>query len=127
MKRVHEFVCIECPLSCEIELIEEGGKILEISGDRCKKGKGYVVAEFTNPLRIMTTTVRIEDGILPVLPVRSEGFIPKVLMKKCVKELAKVKIKAPIKCEEVICTNILNTGINIVSSRDMVKRKDLVR
>ena len=121
MKKVHKFVCIECPLSCEVELIEENGEILEIRGDRCKKGKEYAVAEFTNPLRILTTTVRIEGGILPVLPVRSEKSIPKGLIRECMKELAKVEVKAPIKCGEVICANILNTGINIISSRDLVR------
>ena len=121
MKKVHKFVCIECPLSCEVELIEENGEILEIRGDRCKKGKEYAVNEFTNPLRILTTTVRIEGGMLPVLPVRSESLVPKGLMRECMKELAKVEVEAPIKCGEVICTNILNTGINIISSRDLAR------
>lgn len=121
MKKVHKVVCIACPLSCEIELIEEGGEILEIRGNKCKKGKEYAVAEFTNPVRILTTTVRIEGGMLPVLPVRSEKPIPKKLIKKCIKELAKIEVKAPIKCGDVIYANILNTGINIISSRDLVR------
>lgn len=119
MKKVHKFVCIECPLSCGVDLIEENSKILEIRGNRCEKGKEFTVAEFTNPVRTLTTTVRIRNGVLPVLPVRSDAPIPKGLIRECMKELAKVEVEAPVKCGEVIYTNILNTRTNIIASRDM--------
>ncbi len=115
----HRFVCIDCPLSCEVALTEEDGKILEIKNNRCKKGEEYAIAEFTNPVRILTTTVRVEGGILPVVPVRSKGHIPKKLIRECMRELAKVEANAPIKCGDMIYENILNTGIYIVSSRDL--------
>jgi len=123
MKRIHNFTCIVCPLSCQIELIEERNKILEVKGNRCKQGEKYAIDEFKNPVRILITTVYIEDGILPMLPVRSEKPIPKSFMKKCVKELSKIKAKAPVRCGDVIYENILDTGINVIASRDSIRRK----
>jgi len=123
MKRIHDFTCIMCPLSCQIELIEERNKILEVKGNRCKQGEKYAIDEFKNPVRILITTVYIEEGILPMLPVRSEKPIPKSFMKKCVKELSKTKTKAPVRCGDIIYENILNTGTNVIASRDLIRRK----
>ncbi len=123
MKRPHNFTCIRCPLSCQIELIEEDNNILKVMGNRCKQGERYVIDEFTNPVRTVITTLYTEEGILPMLPVRSERPIPKHLMKECMKELAKIRVKAPVKCGGIVHKNILDTGINIIASRDMSKRK----
>ena len=120
--KTHTFTCIKCPLSCQIELIEENNEILKIKSHTCNQGEQYVIDEFTNPVRILTTTVCVENGILPLVPVRSEEPIPKHLMKKCVKELSTTKLKAPIACGDPIYKNILNTGVTIIASRDMPKK-----
>lgn len=120
--KTHTFTCIKCPLSCQIELAAEDNKILQIKGHTCPQGEQYATDEFTNPVRTLTTTVRVEAGILPVLPVRSETPIPKHLMRKCVKELSIIKVTAPIKCGDPICENILNTGVTIIASRDLPEK-----
>ena len=119
--KTHTFICIMCPLSCEIELVEERNEILEIKGHNCPQGEKYVIEEFTNPVRTLTTTVSVQKGVLPVLPVRSEKPIPKSMMKECVKALSTVRVKAPVTCGDLICESILNTGVNIVASRDLQK------
>jgi CxxC motif-containing protein len=117
--RSHTYVCIECPLSCKVELQEENGKISEIKNNRCRRGKEYVISEFTDPKRILTTTVVVENGRLPVIPVRSTAPVPKKLIKECMKELARIRLKAPIKCGDLVCANILNTEMDIIASRDL--------
>jgi CxxC motif-containing protein len=119
MKKVHKFTCIGCPSSCEIELTEDDGKILEAAGAGCKIGKDYAKKEFTAPERILTSTVRVENGVLPVLPVKSEKPIPKKLIRDSVSELAKVTVKAPIKQGAVVYSNILNTSVNVIASRSL--------
>lgn len=115
----HTFTCIKCPLSCQIELVEKNNEILQIKGHTCNQGEQYVIDEFTNPVRILTTTVCVEHGILPVVPVRSEEPIPKHLMKECVNVLSTIKVKAPVVCGDPIYKNILDTGITIIASRDL--------
>ena len=112
--------CIICPLGCEIH-IDRGKNDYLFSGNNCSMGEEYVIKEINNPIRIVTTTVFIENGENRLLPVRSEKGIHKELLSKCIRELAKMKVKAPIKCGDIIYKNILDTGINIIASRDIKK------
>ena len=70
MRKGHSFVCINCPLSSELELTEEEGEVLEVSGNECKIGVKYAEEEFRDPRRVVTTTVTAKDGVLPLLPDR---------------------------------------------------------
>ena len=124
MKERHYFTCVVCPVGCRIELIVEDGKIVEIVGGECKLGEEYARKEFTNPERILTTTVRVKGGILPLLPVRTEKPIPKKLIKGCMKKLADVVVKAPAKCGAIVYRNILDTGVNIIASRNLPSKEE---
>jgi CxxC motif-containing protein len=44
---VMELVCIVCPVSCNLEVVMEDGKIKEIKGAGCKRGVKYVL-KFNN-------------------------------------------------------------------------------
>lgn len=130
-----KFICIECPKSCEIEInyikksifrkINSGdaylGKkmdeieILSIKGNECKKGKAFVTNELINPKRMITTTIFVESKQACKLPVRSEDPVPKELLLDILKEIKKVKVRAPVKSGEIIAKNVLKFGINIIS------------
>jgi CxxC motif-containing protein len=117
MKKKHDLVCINCPLSCSIELSEENGEVLEISGADCKVGVKYAEEEFRNPRRMVSTTVKVEGGVLPLLPVASVSPIPKSMVREAVRALAGVVLAAPIADGQVVYRDILGTGVDIVSSR----------
>ena len=57
-----------------------------------------------------------------MLPVKSDGEIPKELIKDCMRELAKVKARLPIKRGDVIYKT--STGINIIATRSMEKKQE---
>lgn len=115
---VKKVTCICCPLGCRI-IIEKDGKYFRVSGNECKKGNEYAIKEVTDPQRIITSTIRIKNGIREMLPVKSEKMIQKKLIRECVKELSKVELSTPIKRGEIVFKNILNTGVNIIATRDM--------
>jgi CxxC motif-containing protein len=117
MRRTHNFVCINCPLSCSLELTEEDGKILEITGNDCEVGKRYAEEEFRDPRRMVTTTIKVRNGILPLLPVVSTKPIPKLMVREAVRLLADIEVEAPVADGQVIYSNILGTGADIISSR----------
>jgi len=110
--------CISCPLGCRIHVEKKGDRITVV-GHMCKKGEEYAIQEVKDPRRVLTTTVKVEGGRQCLLPVRSEKQIPKDLVKKCVIELSKIGIKAPIKCRDLVYKNILETGTNIIATRDV--------
>jgi len=113
--------CICCPFGCRVH-IEGKGEKTQITGHKCKKGEEYALQEIRDPRRILTTTVPIDNGMLCLLPVKSNKEIPKNLVKACVIKLSKISVSAPIKCGDLVCKNILGTEVDIIASRDMGER-----
>ena len=56
------YTCIVCPKSCKGELTIKDDGTFETAGFDCNNGKKYAVNEYTDPKRMLTTTVAIEDG-----------------------------------------------------------------
>lgn len=111
-------ICINCPMGCMLEVTIDGQDIT-VKGNTCKRGEEYGKAEVTNPKRIITTSLFVNNGTHPTVSVKTSTEIPKKLMFDCIKELAKVKVEAPVKVGDVIVKNILNTGADIVATRNI--------
>lgn len=115
----NEIICIVCPVGCRLLVDKELDGEIMVEGNKCPRGKTYAIKEMTNPTRPLTSTVAISDGILNRLPVRTDGEIPKSMIYDCMKALCDINLNAPIKMGEIIINNILNTNVNIISSRTM--------
>ena len=111
--------CINCPMGCELTVTLNNGKFQSVTGNTCPRGAKYAQDEVTAPKRMLTSTVRIAGGFLPMLPVVSKTAMPKGKVLECAEALRKVEAKAPVKAGDVIVANILGTGVDIVASRDM--------
>lgn len=118
-----KFICLGCPVGCTLEVQVENGKIMKVGGNKCKIGIEFAEQEVKDPRRKVTTTVRIKDGVLPLLPVYTDNTFPKGLIFKLMEELQKIEVVAPIQMDDVILENALNTGVNIRASRS-IRRKD---
>lgn len=115
---MNEITCIICPKGCKLRVSKsETGYIVE--GNGCKRGIDYGINEMVNPVRVVTSTVKVLNGLNKRLPVITDKEIPKKLIFDTIKEINKVSVKAPIKINEIIIENVLNTGVNIVASRSM--------
>ena len=66
------------------------------------------VKEVTNPTRIVTTTVRVKNGSMPVVSVKTAQDIPKEKIFDCV--------EAPVQIGDVILENVAGTGVDIVAT-----------
>ena len=111
-----EIICTICPLGCRILVTGEGERIDSIEGFSCKRGEAYGRSEFAHPVRILTSTVRIEGAAEPLLAVRSASPLPKERIADCMEELRRVTVKAPVRRRDVIIPDILGTGVDIISS-----------
>lgn len=114
-----EIICTICPNSCRLSVWRDKEGELHISGNKCNRGLEYGRSEYTNPERMLITTMRIEGGILPVVPVRSEKPIPKEYLLKAVKIVNENYCDAPVKMGDVVLKNILGTNVNVIASRDL--------
>lgn len=114
-----EIRCIVCPTGCNIQVkrTEEGEIVYE--GYTCKRGLEYAKQEFVDPKRILTTTIRVKDGFLPLIPVRTDKAISKDKLNDALDVVAKKLVPAPIKMGDVLIENIMNEGANIIASRDI--------
>ena len=111
-----ELTCIVCPIGCQLTIDNE---TYDVKGNRCQRGIVYAKKEITNPTRIVTSTVKITGGIYNRLPVKTDGEIPKELIFSVMDKINNVVVQSPVKMGEIIIPNVLNTGVNIVSTRSM--------
>jgi len=113
------FVCVVCPIGCEIDVVHDGGKIISMEGNKCEKSEEFVGQELVEPMRILTTTVRIEGSRWPVIPVRTDKSVPKRLFPSIMRQLRRIKLQAPVNMLDVVVRDVLRTGANIISTRTM--------
>jgi CxxC motif-containing protein len=118
-----EMICIGCPMGCYLSVEYVGTTIRDVTGNQCKVGLEYAEKEIFNPERTLTTTVKVKHGYLPLVSVRTDKPIPKSRILDAMNLLAKVEVEAPIKIGESIIQNILNTGVNIVATKNISKNQ----
>jgi CxxC motif-containing protein len=120
-----EFTCIICPNGCLIKVEYEGMNIKNIKGDECPKGKDYVKNEITNPLRVFTGSVLVENGDFSLVGVKTPVPIPKKYLKKIGEITRHLKVKAPVTIGQVVTLNLLSENIDLVATRKIEKKKSL--
>jgi len=113
------FVCVVCPIGCEIDVVHDGGRIISMEGNRCEKSDEFVRQELIEPMRILTTTVRIHGARWAVIPVRSDKSVPKQLFPRIMKQLRHIRLQAPVNILDVVVRDVLHTGANIIATRTM--------
>lgn len=111
--------CIGCPLGCSITVRMEGGSVISVEGNTCKRGDDYARKEVTNPTRIVTTTVRVSGGSEAMVSVKTKSDIPKDKIFDCVRELKNISVNAPVHIGDVICKDIAGTGVDIVATKNV--------
>ena len=112
--------CIVCPTGCQIQAISKGSEIV-FEGYTCERGLEYAQQEYFEPKRILTTTIRVESGLLPLIPVRSDKPILKDKLDEALIEIAKTQVSAPIEMGDILIENILGLELNIIASRNLAK------
>lgn len=118
-----ELICIGCPKGCRISVSIENNVICQIHGYSCRRGEEYARNEITNPVRIVTTTVPVDGGEQPVLPVKTQKDIPKSMIFDCIRQIKMIRAAAPVKIGDVILKNFNGTGIDIVAAKSIAAGK----
>jgi CxxC motif-containing protein len=111
-------ICITCPKGCELKVTREGSAILDVESG-CKRGVLYAKEELLDPRRMVATTVKISGSAHPLLPVSTRSPFPKPRIHELLVHLRQVEVSAPVKMGDVVLSNVLDTGIDIIASRSM--------
>lgn len=115
-------ICTFCPRGCYITVIQENGDSI-IKGNGCLKGKEFVFKEMKLPERVVTTTVRIQEGDRELLPVKTDLPIPKDQIPEVMRICRKVLVQAPVLVGTVIVDKIAHTHANLVATGSVLKKK----
>ena len=114
-----KFICMVCPAGCEVVVEYDPGGIKKITGNLCENGEEYVFEEIYEPKRVLTTTVKVRNGEIPLVSVKTSKPIPKEVMFDVMKEISGVEIEAPVRIGGVIMENILDTWADIVATKNV--------
>lgn len=114
-----DLTCICCPLGCSIQVTMENDAVTSVTGNTCPRGDAYARKEVTNPTRIVTSTVRVTGGILPMVSCKTKSDIPKDKIFAVTKALESIEVPAPVAIGDVLATDIAGTGVDIVATKDV--------
>lgn len=118
---IKKYTCIICPKGCDITVYLKDGEIANIEGSTCKRGEAYARSEVISPMRTLTTTVYVRGG--GMLPVRTDKPIPKGKLFKAMELLSSVSVDKGVKAGEVIVSDILGTGANVIAVSDAERQE----
>ena len=106
--------CVECPRGCQITVTLEDGKVVNVVGNFCPRGKAYAENECVNPMRVVTSTVNSDKGVL--VPVRTDKPVLKANIFAVMEKINKVMVKTPIKLGDIVIANI-DGDANLIASK----------
>jgi CxxC motif-containing protein len=119
MPETSEIICVACPKGCALQVKHEGKDVVEVIGAGCRRGKEYAICELQDPRRMVASTVKVQGGLHPLVPVYTREAFPKPLIPHLAQKLREVEVRAPVVINQVVLENALDTGIDIIASRDM--------
>ena len=114
-----KLTCIGCPMGCPLTVVMNGKEVVSVTGNTCKRGDVYARKEVTDPTRIVTSTVRVSGGSIPMVSVKTKEDIPKDKIVECVRALKGIQIPAPVHIGDIVLKNVADTGVDIVATKNV--------
>ncbi len=114
-----ELTCICCPTGCSLTVTLESGAVSGVDGGICKRGDEYARREVISPMRMLTTTLPVLNGDRSTVAVKTKGEVPKALLLNCARALRDITLTAPIQAGDVVCPDILGTGIDVIAVKEV--------
>lgn len=118
-----KLVCIVCPRGCTMEVTKNSDGSFEVTGNTCKRGKDFAIAEQTMPMRTICSTVATVFPATPVIPVRVSSDIPKEKIFDIMKEINNTIVEERLGRGDVIIENVLGLGVDVIATSDILKEE----
>lgn len=121
MDKEKELLCIVCPTGCRLRVAWQANGSFAVSGNGCKRGVQFATDEMTHPMRSLTTTVRTAFAGVPVLPVRTDGEIPKEKVPDAMRELGRVVVNERLGCGDIVLPDVAGCGRRVIATSDILR------
>ena len=115
---MNKVICTVCPKGCHLTVDLEN-KV--VTGNICPRGAEYGINELTNPVRTVTSTVKINGTFCRRCPVRTVRDVPMTIIPDIMKMLDNVELEAPVKLGDVIAKNVFGSGVDIIITKSFEK------
>lgn len=112
-----DVICIVCPNGCRLQVDETND--YRVTGNGCERGLSYGRDEAINPMRVLTTTVRLTGGEERRCPVRTAAPIPRGRLMEAMEAISAVCAAAPVKAGQVLISDLLGTGADLIATRSI--------
>ena len=117
-----QFTCVICPTSCVVNAEWNEIELQNTDHAQCKLAWDFVRSEIFDPRRMVTTTVRVEEGDLPLVSVKTEPPVPKGKVFEVMQHLAHVVVKAPVNIGDIVVADVLGTGSDVVATKKILRK-----
>ena len=114
MKR--QITCIVCPRGC-VMTADISGDTIQVTGNACSRGEQHAIGECTNPVRSITSTVRVANREDTMLSVKSENPVPKGKLFEIMERIRMTAVNAPVAIGDVILSDVF--GTNIIATKEI--------
>ena len=111
-------ICIGCPLGCPVTVTMDGDNIA-VTGNTCPRGADYAKKEVLSPTRIVTSSIRVNDGVIARVSVKTKSDIPKSKIFEVMKEIQAVRVDAPVALGQILIEDCAGTGVEIIATKDV--------
>ena len=105
-----KLTCIICPRGCQLTVSGEKDQ-LTVTGHACPRGEVYAIAECTNPVRTITSIVRVANREDCMVSVKTYAPVPKDKIFEIMAVIRNSTVTAPVKIGDVIIDNIYGTQV----------------
>lgn len=116
-----DLICINCPMGCNVHVELENGEIVTVTGNTCPRGDAYARSEVTNPTRIVTSIVPVENGEVAMVSCKTDRPVEKAKIFEVIDALADVKVQAPVHIGDVLLANAAGTDADIIATKEVSK------
>ena len=111
--------CINCPVGCRMNVtMTENGEFESVQGNTCPRGASYARQECTLPLRMITAVIPVTGSDIP-LSVKTSSPVPRDRIGSVMNELSKARVTVPVRIGQVIISDVLQTGSDIIATRNL--------
>ena len=113
---IKNITCIICPRGCALT-VDINENDVKVSGNACPKGERYGIDECTNPIRTVTSTVRVENRTDTMVSVKTETPIAKDKIFDVMQAIRNTTVNAPVHIGDVIIDDIY--GSKIIATKNV--------
>ena len=109
-------VCMLCPKSCSLSVADNFNGV-SIENNGCNKGIQFAKKELADPERILTSTMKVDHGVLPLVSVRGDNPVKKDELKALIKQLDGMTLYAPVLSGQIVASDFGRNSVNIIATR----------